>query len=254
MVLPLIITLIIALVIIAITVNVVQQHRERMQALKRAEFTKLRHALDESEEILFNAANVPLSAGLSLMLLKRISYLLKAMVELEPGQRDLKHRLEETGARITELSKSAEGIADNVGLPDNDQQLLAMMKGIKKLRSMLRAEHARGNVETQLVIDEDRRLDLLQLRISVESQIKRAKSARSNGMLGSARQYFEKALAYLNGTSHQNDYVSSRISEARMALEEITQELKQGNAKDIEKRGEKDNKDIDELFAPKRKW
>lgn len=254
MVLPLIITLIIALVIIAITVNVVQQHRERMQALKRAEFTKLRHALDESEEILFNAANVPLSAGLTLMLLKRISYLLKAMVELEPGQRDLKYRLEETEARMAELSKSAEGIADNVGLPDNDQQLLAMMKGIKKLRSMLRAEHARGNVETQLVVDEDRRLDLLQLRISVESQMKRGKSARSNGMLGSSRQYFEKALAYLNGTSHQNDYVSSRISEARTALEEITQELKQGNAKDVEKRGEKDNKDIDELFAPKRKW
>lgn len=254
MVLPLIITLIIALVIIAITVNVVQQHRERMQALKRAEFTKLRHALDESEEILYNAANVPLSAGVSLMLLKRISYLLKAMVELEPGQRDLKHRQGETDNRIAELSKSAQSIADNVGLPDNDQQLIAMMKGIKKLRSMLRAEHARGNVETQLVVDEDRRLDLLQLRISVESQIKRAKNARSNSMLGSARQYFEKALAYLNGTNHQSDYVSNRISEVRTALEEITQELKQGNAKDIEKRGEKDNKDIDELFAPKRKW
>lgn len=254
MVLALIITLIIALVIIAITVNVVQQHRDRMQALKRAEFTKLRHALDETEEILFNAANVPLSTGLALMLLKRISYLLKAMVELEPAQRDLKHRLDETEARLKELGKSAESIAENVALPDHDQQLLAMVKGIKKLRNMLRAEHARGNVETQLVVDEDRKLDLLQLRINVESQLKRGKSARSNGMLGSARQYFEKALAYLNGTNHQNDYVSNRISEARTALEEITQELKQGNAKDIEKRGEKDNKDIDELFAPKRKW
>lgn len=254
MVLPLIITLVLALVIIAITVNVVQQHRERMQALKRAEFTKLRHALEETEEILFNAANVPLSAGISRMLLRRISYLLKAMVELEPGQRDLKQRLEDTEKRLTELAKAPAAIADSVGLPDNDQQLLAMVKGIKKLRTMLRAEHARGNVETQLVIDEDRRLDLLQLRINVESQIKRGKNARTNNMLGSARQYFEKALAYLNGTSHQNDYVSNRISEARMALEEITQELKQGNAKDIEKRGEKDNKDIDELFAPKRKW
>lgn len=254
MVIALIITLIIALVIIAITVNVVQQHRERMQALKRAEFTKLRHSLEESEEILFNAANVPLSVGVSLMLLKRIAYLLKAMVELEPGQRDLKHRLEETEARVATLSKSGEIVADNVALPDNDQQLIAMIKGIKKLRNMLRAEHARGHVETQLVIDEDRRLDLLQLRINVESQIKRGKSAHSNAMLGSARQYYEKALAYLNATSHQNEYITNRISESRMALEEITQELKQGNAKDIAKRGEKDNKDIDELFAPKRKW
>lgn len=254
MVLPLIITLVVALVIIAITVNVVQQHRERMQALKRAEFTKLRHALEETEEILVNAANVPLSSGISVMLLRRIAYLLKAMVELEPGQRDLKQRLEDTEKRIAELAKASAAIADNTSLPDNDQQLIAMIKGIKKIRAMLRAEHARGNVETQLVVDEDRRLDMLQLRINVESQVKRGKSARANNALGSARQYFEKALTYLSNTSHQSDYINNRISETRTALEEITLELKQGNARDIEKRGEKDNKDIDELFAPKRKW
>lgn len=254
MVLPLIITLILALVIIAITVNVVQQHRDKMLSLKRAEFTKLRHALEETEEILFNSANVPLSDGISIMLLRRIAYLLKAMVELEQTQRDLKQRLEDTEKRLAEHVKSPAAIADSVSLPDNDQQLLAMVKGIKKLRTMLRSEHARGNVDTQLVIDEDRRLDLLQLRINVESQIKRAKNARTNNMLGSARQYYEKALNYLNTTGHQSDYITNRISETRMALEEITQELKQGNARDVEKRGERDNKDIDDLFAPKRKW
>ena len=129
-----------------------------------------------------------------------------------------------------------------------------MVKGIKKLRTLLRAEHARGNVETQLVIDEDRRLDLLQLRINVESQLKRGRNARANNMLGSARQYFEKALTFLRNTSHQHDYINNRISEAQMALEEISVELKQGNVRDIEKRSEKENKDIDELFAPKRKW
>lgn len=254
MVLPLIITLIIALMIIAITVNVVQQHRERIRALKRAEFTKLRHGLEETEEILFNAANVPLSAGISQMLLRRIAYLLRAMVELEPEVKDLKQRLQDTEQRLSELAKNAPTAMDAAGLPDNDQQLLAMVKGIKKLRTMLRAEHARGNVETQLVIDEDRRLDLLQLRINVESQLKRGRNARANKMLGSARQYFEKALTFLRTTSHQHEYIVNRISEAQMALEEITMELKQGNARDIEKRGEKDNKDIDELFAPKRKW
>ncbi|OYW92718.1 MAG: hypothetical protein B7X50_04865 [Alishewanella sp. 34-51-39] len=254
MVLPLIITLILALVIIAITVNVVQQHRERLRALKRAEYTKLRHGLEETEEILFNAANVPLSTGLSLMLLRRISYLLRAMVELEPTAKDLQQRLDDTEKRVAELNKAQQAIADIPGLPDNDQQLLAMVKGIKKLRTLLRAEHARGNVETQLVIDEDRRLDLLQLRINVESQLKRGRNARANNMLGSARQYFEKALTFLRNTSHQHDYINNRISEAQMALEEISVELKQGNVRDIEKRSEKENKDIDELFAPKRKW
>lgn len=254
MVLPLIITLILALVIIAITVSAVQQHQERMATLRRAEYTRLRHSLEEAEEILFNAANVPLSTGISLMLLRRIATLIKAMLALDSKQHELGQRLEETEKRIAELSGNSAAIIDNAGLPDNDQQLLAMIKGIKKLRTTLRAEHARGNVETQLVIDEDRRLDLLLLRINVESQLKRAKSARANSMLGSSRQYFEKALSYLTNTIHQNDYVSQRIAEAQIALEEITLELKQGNARDVERRGERDNKDIDELFAPKRKW
>lgn len=254
MVLPLIITLVVALVIITIIVNVVQQHKERLRTLKRAEFTKLRHALEETEEILFNAANVPLSSGVSLMLLRRLAYILKAMVELEPGVKDLQQRKADTEARIKSLAAAAPVPPDIPSLPDNDQQLLAMIKGIKKLRTMLRAEHARGNVDSQLVVEEDKRLDLLQLRIHVESQLKRGHSARSNKMLGSARQYFEKALNYLRSTNHQHDYVTDRISQAQQALDEIANELKQGNAKDLEKRGEQDNKELDELFAPKRKW
>ena len=38
------------------------------------------------------------------------------------------------------------------------------------------------------------------------------------------------------------------------ALQDIATLLKEGNLRDREKKEEKENKDLDELFAPKRKW
>lgn len=254
MLLTLIITLVVALVVIAIIVGAIQQHKERLATLKRAEFSKLRTMLEDTEELIVNSANVPLSAALSQMLLKRIAFTLKAMVELEPGARDIKQRLQETEKRLSDSGADSGGFVETVTLPDNDQQLIGMIKGIKKLRTVLRAEHARGNVDTQTVIQEDKRLEVLQLRINVESQIKRGNQARTNNMLGSARQYFEKALTALTNTPHQDDYATTRKSEVMQALEDIATQLKEGNVRDREKKEEKENKDLDELFAPKRKW
>lgn len=254
MLLTLIITLVVALVVIAIIVGAIQQHKERLATLKRAEFSKLRTILEDTEELIVNSANVPLSPAISQMLLKRIAFTLKAMVELEPGARDIKQRLQETEKRLTDSGSDGSSFAETVTLPDNDQQLIGMIKGIKKLRTVLRAEHARGNVDTQTVIQEDKRLEVLQLRINVESQIKRGNQARTNNMLGSARQYFEKALSALTSTPHQDDYATTRKSEVMQALEDIATQLKEGNVRDREKKEEKENKDLDELFAPKRKW
>lgn len=254
MLVTLIITLIIALVIIAVIVSAIQQHKERLATLKRAEYSKLRALLEDSEELLVNSANVPLSPAISQMLLKRTAFTLRAMVELEPGLRDLKQRLQETESQLTNTNADNSTFSDAVTLPDNDQQLIGMIKGIKRLRTVLRGEHARGNIDTQMVIQEDRRLEVLQLRINVESQIKRGNQARTNNMLGSARQYFEKALTALTNTPHQDDYTSTRKSEVMQALEDIATQLKEGNVRDREKKEEKENKDLDELFAPKRKW
>ncbi|MBU2225054.1 MAG: hypothetical protein KKB00_13570 [Gammaproteobacteria bacterium] len=254
MVLTIIIVLVIALVVFAVITNAMQQHKERLATLKRAEFSKLRSMLEDTEEILLNAANVPLTPGISQMLLKRIAYTLKAMVELEPGSRDLKSRLSDTEKRLSEMGANSGIPSENISLPDNDKQIIGMIQGIKKLRTILRAEHARGNIDTQLVVQEDRRLENLQLRINVESQIKRGNQARSGQMLGSARQCYEKALITLSNASHADEYVIAKRNEMNSILAEIAEELKEGNLRDRQKKAEAENNDLDVLFAPKRKW
>ena len=128
MVLTIIIVLVIALVVFAVITNAMQQHKERLATLKRAEFSKLRSMLEDTEEILLNAANVPLTPGISMMLLKRIAYTLKAMVELEPGSRDLKSRLNDTEKRLNEMEGTSSAVSENITLPDNDKQIIGMIQ------------------------------------------------------------------------------------------------------------------------------
>ena len=129
MLLTLIITLVVALVVIAVIVNAIQQHKERLATLKRAEFSKLRAMLEDTEELMVNAANVPLSAPLQQMLLKRTATALKAMVELEPGARDIKQRLQDTESRLADNNADGSSVTETVTLPDNDQQLIEHKSG-----------------------------------------------------------------------------------------------------------------------------
>jgi predicted ATP-grasp superfamily ATP-dependent carboligase len=73
-------------------------------------------------------------------------------------------------------------------------------------------------------------------------------------MLGSARQYLEKALQSLANTTVKNDYVISRHSDITEQLDEITEALKNTNAKDAAKKAKSEEDELDLLFQPKKKW
>lgn len=249
-----VIILIIALVVIAVVVNAMQQHREKANAERRHQLAKYKKVIEETEEVLMNASNVPISRGLISVMHKRIHDALKEMQALSPNSREIKTRLQQSKERIDSADPNDSGGDDNVVIPDNDAQIINVVQGIKKLRMVLRSEHSKGNVDSQIFMSEDRRLESIQLQINVESQLRRGIKAKNANMLGSARQYFEKALITLEGQTYSDDFITSKKAEINLHLSEITSELKSANAKDAKSK-EKDNQDdLDMLFAPKKKW
>jgi hypothetical protein len=73
-------------------------------------------------------------------------------------------------------------------------------------------------------------------------------------MVGSARQYFEKAYATLSAVPYSDEYVNAKRQEVERYLEEISVELKASNASALKKKNEQEQDDLDVLFAPKKKW
>ena len=252
MIVSIIIMLIVALIVIALWVSAVQQHKEKQETERRKDLTKQKKIIEESEDVLVNSANIPMSEHILRILQRRIHDALAAMVQLSPNSKELKNRLKEANERLGNSIDTTN--LENLVLPDNDKQLIALIQGIKKVRAVLRSEHGKGKVDSQIFIAEDKRLEKLQLRINIESQIKRGISARSANMVGSARQYFEKAYATVSAVAYSDDYITTKRQELEGYLEAISTELKASNATALKKKAEQEQDDLDVLFAPKKKW
>lgn len=254
-----IIILVVALIVLAIMVNAFQQHKEKVEAEKRTELAKQKAIIDETESVMMSAsqAQVPVSPSLNMILLKRIQNALKLTVELNVKSVDGKQRINEISERIKANESEAANKAafdESISLPDNDKQIIVTIQSLKKLRALLRTEHSKGKVDTQAYITEDKRLDKMQLRVNVDTLSRRADSALKSQMMGSARQYLEKAIAALSNFPTQDEYVTSRRAQLEVQLGQIQENLRNTNAEDTARRIEDEKDELDMLFAPKKKW
>jgi len=178
------------------------------------------------------------------------------MQQIMPEMKQLASRVQEFEARLNaskEMAASASG-ESSFSLPDNEQQLVVILQTIKKLRTTLKSEQSKGALDAQTFMGEDQKLEAIQLKISVESMHKRGNAAYQKEMLGSARQYYEKALQTLNDHPRQSEYTQTKRAEIESVLEEITAALKNTNAKDAAKKAKAEEDDLDVLFQPKKKW
>lgn len=248
-----IIILIFALALLAIGVNAIQQHKQRVELEKRQKIYRYRNILEETEDLMTIASDFPVGKALLHVLRCRARDSLKLLIEVQPNVPDLKVRLHEYEEAIAGFNHDDKSLlVENFTIPAQDKQIVIMLQGLKKLRKMLRAEHGRNRVDSTIFHEEDRRIEKALVRISAESLIRRGEAALSTGMIGSSRQYFEKAKRSLSEVTFSDDYITQKLAFIDQKLAEITENLRMANAKDAAKREEKS--DIDELFEPKKKW
>jgi hypothetical protein len=248
-----IIILIVVLLIAAIFINAIQQHRQKQEAERRAELAKQRTIVDETENVLSACTNMPVSSRIIGILHNRMANALKSIDSIAPT-RDIKQRIESSkqaadASLQTDSSENVEFV-----LPDNDKTIIQYIQAVKKLRVLLRSEHSKGQVGSKLFSEEDKQLERLQVKVNVETLIKRGRTAQSTNMLGSARQYFEKAKIALENQTNHDEYISSKLATLNTWLHEIQSDLKSVNEKDRARKQEEERDELDELFAPKKKW
>ncbi|OKY25336.1 MULTISPECIES: hypothetical protein [Thalassotalea] len=250
-----IIGLVIALVIIVVFVNAVQQHKEKQEQDKRAKAAKQKAIIDETEELILNLSHLPTNPKVVEILNRRSLNAAKAMAQIIPELKGIKNRINEMEARLSASEDLASQTTDDTFiLPDNEQQLVVILQTIKKLRVTLKSEQAKGALDAQTFMHEDQKLDAMQLRINIESLYKRGSQAHGKEMLGSARQYYEKAIQTLTEHPHQTEYTIKKREEIQEQLELITDALKNSNAADAAKKAKAEEDDLDLLFQPKKKW
>lgn len=249
-----VIILIVTLIVLAIMVNAIQQHKEKVEAERRTEVAKQKSIIDETESVMMAAtqAEIAVSPQLTSVLLKRIQNALKINAELSSAP-DIKQRAKEIGERIKSIDPNVQ-VDERIHLPESDKQIIVCIQSLKKLRALLRSEHSKGKVDTQNFISEDKRLDRMQLRVNVDTLARRADSAIKSQMMGSARQYLEKAIIAVSNFPTQDEYTATKKAQLETQLNQIQENLRNTNAEDTAKRIEEERDELDVLFAPKKKW
>ncbi|OOE77063.1 DNA repair protein [Salinivibrio sp. ML290] len=232
--------------------NILAQQRKQIESHKRQEMAKHIAVIDATEELIGNAHNLPYSGTLLVCLNKKILDSLKAMYEIDDSDKSIKQRISATQAQIDQIKQSySNRESTSFKVPDNDRQAISMLKLVKRLRSVVKAEHSKGRLATQAFVAENARLEKMQLKINIENVIKRANDAKQKGQMGTAQQLLKKAIDVVSPKT--DDYSQEMKKHLEQMHSDITHTLNTGHEK-LQSEQEEERSDLDELFAPKKKW
>lgn len=250
---PLVIGLIGLLLALIIGYNVIIQYRQRIEAIKQQELAKHIAIIDATEELIGNAHHLPYSKELLVCLNQRIVDALQQMSEASPNDRSLTQRIK----NVTEQIAHLEGSYSNADItpfkvPSTDKQAIGMLQLVKRLKTVIKSEHSKGRMGTQAFVNENARLESIQLRINIENVVKRANEARIKGQIGTAKQLLKKGIDVLSAKN--DNYANQAREKLQLMLDEIDNKQSMNYEQERQQQLDKDQDDLDVLFQPKRKW
>jgi uncharacterized protein YpmS len=255
MVFTIIIILIVALVLVGVIVNAIQQHKNKVETERRAELSKQKGIIDNTEGALLAAEKLPISQRLIYIMQRRILGAMKAAKQMGDNTTGSNTRIKTTEdtLKAIDVSKAAPS-EENFQLPQDDKQVIQYIRSIKTLRSFLRSEFKKSRIDNKVFLDENKLLERLQLRANVDTLIRRGDLAIKNNQLGSARQCLEKAIGALSAQPNPDEFITVKKAQLEEQLLNIESNLKNANSRDVAKKEELERNDLDDLFADKKKW
>ena len=248
------ILLITMLLAIIAWLSILQQYRSKKAAMTKQLLTRHKRIADETEVLLLNTSQLPYSKRLFSLLTKRYEAAQKEIQSLSSGSEQTEKYPNFTAEHCPSHDNPVQAL-EQFELPDSEQQQLALIQQIKKLRQILREFQEKAQINASTLLQEDQYLQALQQKIHVDNLIKRGVDAYNANMLGSARQYFEKAQGLLNTNSINATYLKQKQHKILSYLEKISHHLKTSNSAAIQQQSNTEqNDERDALFGPKRKW
>ncbi|NQZ09869.1 MAG: hypothetical protein HRT35_22180 [Algicola sp.] len=244
-----------ALLLLLIVVNAIDQYKQKVSVERHRRLMKLAAITHETEELLVNGVQLPMSNTLIGVLLQRNLDVLEQMKTLMPDSSKVPERLEDTRSQLADVDTTNKE-RPALMIPNSDEHTAALIKTIKKVRFILTKQKRRGNLSSADFSREDAALESDMLKVFVEYKIKQGNAAKHQDKLGTARQFFEKALKSLKSQSLNSDYVSQKTLEVNAKLDDIAELLKRnGPLEEVPTTAEEDEEDFGSLFAQdKKKW
>ena len=244
-----------ALLLLVIVYSIMQQFKRKEEADRFASMRKSKAVIDEAEELLSNAAHLPFSKTLVIVLQGRILTALKTSLRANPPNADsVKQRIIDIQTQINNVQKNYSADENQFRMPESDKQTIQMLQIIKRLRGVTRMEYGKGKLSPQAYAAEDRRLELMQLKINLANLVQKAFAAVSQGQNNAALQMMGKGLKVLDGIKDKDGFLKSLEEKFKSGKEDIETKSQAATKEKAEKQKAKEQDELDVLFQPKKKW
>jgi hypothetical protein len=229
--------------------------KQEQEIERRKKIARYKNIINDMDELLLNASHIPYSKNLVLMLQNRILFALNNILECNPSLTSIRTRITDINNQIEYVNANYKSGEDNPFIPPkDDRQAISMLKIISKLRKVARSEHNRGKIDPKAFITEDRRLEILSIKINISSLMNHCRNAMTARQWGTAKQLINKAHSIIKTVTEKDPWLESRDKEFSDMDQTISKELTAMNQKEMKDIKEKEHDELDELFMPKKKW
>jgi hypothetical protein len=256
MLFTIIILLIVALVLVCFIVEAIRQHKNKIESERRAELSKQKSIINNTEDALLAAEQIPISQRLIFILQRRVLLAIKAakrMGDNKTGSNDRIKSAEETLKGIN-VSKTPPP-DDSYKSPEGEKQIIQFIRVIKNLRALLHSEFKKKRIVSRIFLTEDNLLGRLQLQTKIDSLMSRTNVAIKNNQLGDARQFLEKAIYMLSAQPNPDEFIIARKALLEKRLLDIQDTFRKANSQVLAKKEELEKNELDDLFSQKKnKW
>lgn len=244
-----------------IIINMFSDYAARRDQDMRLIVSHAKNLIAETEELLMNQSQLPYSRTLVLVLHYRIIRALNKIAssgttELKSGA-NIADRITNEQKIIAEIQKS---YRDDIAFrpPEGDAAAATQLRTIRKLRNIIKTEIKQGSpVNPSDVQKEDHRLYLLVLKVNISNLIQKVTEMKRQHQIGSCRMLIQRGLDAIRRTAIKDDWLQEKSDLLIQLQKGLEADIE--NAKKAEKAKEsaaekEEKKEIEALFAEKKKW
>jgi hypothetical protein len=247
-----VVILIALLVFTAFVFNSIQKQKVKIEAERKSEIHKQKTIIENLENALMSVEELPISQRLIFFMRRRILLAMRTANRFGDKIIGSESRIKEAEHNLSKILVNTPSPShERFQLPHADKQVIQIIRGVRHLRKLLRSEFNKHRVDVRVYFDEDKLLESLQLRINIETLIKRSNRALKNEQLGSAKSTLEKAITILSSQPNKTEYISNKQIHLEKKLSDLSKPIK---VPQLIKEEVESKANMDAIFGDKKKW
>ncbi len=239
--------------------NMYSDYLSKKEADMRMMVNRARNIVSDTEDLIVNQAQLPLSKTMVLILRYRMLSALKIMKQ-DKSLKNVLEKIQDQEKHIRDVKANyKEDIAFRA--PENDTLAVAQLRMIRKLRKIVALEIRAGTpVDIGECQKEDSRLNMLVLKVNISNVIQNVLELRRLHQIGSCRQLIDKGIEVIRKSGSKDPWIQEKLEILSQLKRDIDKDVKAKGAQQTQKMIESDeekeekNSEIEALFADKKKW